>query len=247
MKQTPLAASQRWFVRLLRVYPHNFRQTFGAQVAQVFHDSSRDALAAQGASGLLMLWVSTLPDILKTAAQERLKEGASWIGDTMDKLLKDPNRRSWLGFILCLPLVIGLSLDLLRVDHSWVPQALANIINIVSLILMLIGLWLFGAPTLLSAALGLLSTLPFAVMEVVNRRGYGEEFPYALFFGLWMMGSLFAATLIPVVRQVRGNTLAQAHTATLILRGTILVFIAIGWFSLVADQMPCFLGVPGCD
>lgn len=243
-----LVASQRWFVRLLRCYPTSFRRAYGAHMAQVFGDSSREALAASGTRGLVSLWLAAVPDVLKTAAQERLREATKIVGGKMAKLFASPQFKTWIGFLLCLPLVVTLLLQLLGIDQSWLPPALASGLSFLSLAMMLVGLWMLGAPALLSAAIGLLTTLPFAAMELINRRAYSEEFPYALFVGLWLMGSLFAATLIPVVRQVRsGGTLAQAHTATLVLRGAILLFIAIGWFNLVADQMPCFLGVPVCD
>ena len=53
-----------------------------------------------------------------------------------------------------------------------------------------------------SALIGFLLILPFMIMEVVNRRNFNEEFPFALFFGLWL--NLFAISLIllPIV-QVR--------------------------------------------
>lgn len=57
-----------------------------------------------------------------------------------------------------------------------------------------------------SALISLLLILPFMVMEVVNRQNFNEEFPIALFFGLWL--SLFAISLIllPIMRARRtGN------------------------------------------
>lgn len=243
-----LQASQRWFGRLLRLYPRSYRLAFGAHMAQVFRDCGREALATSGRSGLLKLWLVSLPDLLKTAAQERMQELAKYMGETMAKLFTNPNFKTRLGFVLCLPLVINLLLDLLQVDQSWLSPAAASGASIASLALMMIGLWLLGAPAILSALLGLLSSAPFAAMELINRRGYGEEFPYVLFLGLWLMGTLFTAALLPVITQARGNnTLAYAGVSTLLLRGVIVVFIAIGWFALVSDQMPCFLGVPVCD
>ena len=49
------------------------------------------------------------------------------------------------------------------------------------------------------ALLSFLLTLPFMVMEIVNRWQYHEVFPYALFAGLWL--NLLAITLIvlPIV------------------------------------------------
>lgn len=113
--------------------------------------------------------------------------------------------------------------------------------------MMLVGLWLFGAPAGLSALFGLLSTLPFAIMELVNRREYGEPFPYPLFIGLWLIGTILSATIIPTVKDLRGGQTTGRNRSTLLLRGVILVLVAAGWISLVADQMPCFLGVRYCD
>jgi hypothetical protein len=57
-----------------------------------------------------------------------------------------------------------------------------------------------------STVISLLLILPFMILEVVNRRNFNEDFPFALFFGLW--ASLFAINLIllPIVQARRtGN------------------------------------------
>jgi hypothetical protein len=56
-----------------------------------------------------------------------------------------------------------------------------------------------GSPALVS----LLIIFPFMIMEVVNRRNFNEDFPFMLFFGLWL--NLFAINLIllPIVRARR--------------------------------------------
>ena len=56
-----------------------------------------------------------------------------------------------------------------------------------------------GSPVLVS----LLLIFPFMIMEVVNRRNFNEDFPFMLFFGLWL--NLFAISLIllPIVRAMR--------------------------------------------
>ncbi|MCB9133833.1 MAG: hypothetical protein H6636_00290 [Anaerolineales bacterium] len=46
----------------------------------------------------------------------------------------------------------------------------------------------------LSAFGSFLLTFPFLLMEIVNRRTFTEEFPVALFFGIWL--NLFAISLI---------------------------------------------------
>lgn len=91
-----------------------------------------------------------------------------------------------------------------------------------------------------SAFLGLLLTLPFMLMEVVNRRNLHEEFPFMLFFVLWF--NLFAVLLIlsPIVlgRWVgkqrtanspseSGNTLFTNPRSALIISGALILIIVI--------------------
>ena len=93
-----------------------------------------------------------------------------------------------------------------------------------------------GSPPLIS----LLLILPFAIMEVVNRRSFNEDFPFTLFFGLWL--NLFAVSLIllPIVQAWRaedhdlvnsvpakGDTLLITPKSVLITGLVIILFAAI--------------------
>ncbi len=102
-----------------------------------------------------------------------------------------------------------------------------------------------------SALISLLLILPFMIMEVVNRRNFNEDFPFVLFFGLWL--NLFAISLIllPIVRARRtgnhdmanpvpaqGNTLltnprsAAMISIVLILSPVIFSLLdSLGWLS----------------
>ncbi|MCW5875345.1 MAG: hypothetical protein KIS85_00560 [Anaerolineales bacterium] len=71
---TLLKASQKAFVLLLRLYPRRFRQAYGAGMAQVFRDCCREVLKEAGIRGLAGLWLAALPDLFKTAFEERVKE-----------------------------------------------------------------------------------------------------------------------------------------------------------------------------
>jgi hypothetical protein len=103
-----------------------------------------------------------------------------------------------------------------------------------------------------SALIGLLLILPFMIMEVVNRRNLNEEFPFMLFFVMWL--NLFAMSLIllPIVRGRRtGNhdmadpVPAQKNTLLTNPRSTTMISItlllapgilpllnSLGWLSL---------------
>jgi Clp amino terminal domain, pathogenicity island component len=65
-------ASTRVYRLLLLAYPRRFRREYGADMAQVFADSGRDALRCRGVPGLLRLWVDTLFDLLTTVPREHL-------------------------------------------------------------------------------------------------------------------------------------------------------------------------------
>lgn len=111
----------------------------------------------------------------------------------------------------------------------------------------------------LSALISVLFIVPFAIMEIFNRREFNEGFPYMLFFALWF--NLFAILLIllPILRSRRAGNQATAdaapaaggslftHPLKLVIVGFLLFTFAAGWTSLVIDQWPCFIGVPVCD
>lgn len=98
---------------------------------------------------------------------------------------------------------------------------------------------------------GLLLIAPFAFMEYWNnpRIQSGEfPFPFVLFYGLWLAPTVFFLAATPIVRRLRAGESILAHPIPLLLRVALLAFLALGWVSLLRDQMPCFLGgVPGCD
>ena len=103
-----------------------------------------------------------------------------------------------------------------------------------------------------SALISLLLILPFMIMEVVNRRNFNEDFPFMLFFVMWL--NLFAISLIllPIVRGRRtgnhdmanpvpaqGNTLltnprsaAMISVALFLSPGILLLLNSLGWLSL---------------
>jgi hypothetical protein len=104
-----------------------------------------------------------------------------------------------------------------------------------------------GSSTLISFLL----ILPFMIMEVVNRRHLNEDFPFMLFFVLWL--NLFAISLIllPIVRGKRagnhdmanpvptpGNTLLTNPKSALIISvvlflspGILPLLDSVGWLS----------------
>jgi len=97
------------------------------------------------------------------------------------------------------------------------------------------------------ALLSLLLVVPFMVMEFVNRRQFHEGYPVVLFLVLWIFPFIFLAIVTPLARDAKAGVDILARPLSLGVKVSILLLLATMWFSLVADQMPCFLGVPMCD
>jgi uncharacterized protein involved in exopolysaccharide biosynthesis len=67
-----LAISQTIFKRLLFAYPKAHRDAYGADMAQLFRDQSRDAWRESRHWGLAKLWLRVLPDLARTSLLEQL-------------------------------------------------------------------------------------------------------------------------------------------------------------------------------
>lgn len=92
------------------------------------------------------------------------------------------------------------------------------------------------------ALIGLLFTIPFILLEWVNRRTFNEGFPFPLFGILWSLPTAFVLILMPAIKNFKtGNKLMFS------LQTGLLLFIAFLWFAIIRDQLPCFLGIPNCD
>src|SRR5262245_7812763 len=69
--------SLRCYRLLLRIYPREFRNEFGAQLDQSFRDISRDE-SRRGLWGLAMLWMRVLPDLAYSAIASRQTNDLGW-------------------------------------------------------------------------------------------------------------------------------------------------------------------------
>ena len=64
--------SQMVYKQLLRAYPKIHRDKYGAAMAQLFLDQSRDAWRESRNWGLFKLWMRTVPDLVSTSILERI-------------------------------------------------------------------------------------------------------------------------------------------------------------------------------
>ena len=104
-----------------------------------------------------------------------------------------------------------------------------------------------GSPALVS----LLLILPFTIMEVLNRQNFKEEFPFMLFFVLWL--NLFAISLIllPIARGWRtgkrdmANPVpAQRNTVLTNPRSALVISIVLILFPIILSWLDSLGWVP---
>lgn len=101
-----------------------------------------------------------------------------------------------------------------------------------------------GAAVLLAGAA---LVAPFVVMELVNRRAFGEAFPFVLFTFMSLHALLIALLLAPAIRLLRATRSLRALGPVQWAGLALWVILAFAYANVVIDQLPCFLGVPVCD
>jgi hypothetical protein len=81
-----LILSTRLYQALLAVYPAEFRRAYGGPMLQMFRDCSLRALRQGGNNGLLILWIRTLLDTVRTALEEHSQRGVEMSKEKFIKL-----------------------------------------------------------------------------------------------------------------------------------------------------------------
>src|SRR5262245_49933052 len=71
-----LLVSERLYEALLYLYPKTIQVAYGQKMGLSFRDACRDAYHRNGAGCLLALLLPTLLDLLKSALEERARQGA---------------------------------------------------------------------------------------------------------------------------------------------------------------------------
>lgn len=95
--------------------------------------------------------------------------------------------------------------------------------------------------------IGAALVVPFAVLQWIHRRSDQAEFPLVLFAFMTLHALLIAVSLVPALGRLRSERTLRALTPrhwTGLLLCAVLTFVYV---QVIADQLPCFLGVPNCD
>jgi hypothetical protein len=71
-----IRASRVAYSGLLIVYPRDLRRRFGSEMAEVFEELMREAMARSGPRGMAIIWRSALWELLSVAAPSWLASNA---------------------------------------------------------------------------------------------------------------------------------------------------------------------------
>ncbi len=94
-----IESSQRFYRRLLRLYPKSHRAEYEAEMFNVFTDQCRDAYNRQGWRGVILLWPRILADTCVAAVREHVTDPQAKVG----LLEAAPNQPlPWKGVLLVL-------------------------------------------------------------------------------------------------------------------------------------------------
>jgi putative ABC transport system permease protein len=73
-----LRMSERWFRRLQRLYPPDFRDEMEDAIVETYMDRVRDTLRDRGRVGVAGLWLRALVDSLRNSMAERVRPAVMW-------------------------------------------------------------------------------------------------------------------------------------------------------------------------
>jgi len=98
-----MSRSELVYRALLLAYPREFRRDCGDEMVQAFGDLCREEKRRGGASGLVGVWVRTLPDLAATAFADR------------SRAVRD----RWLFMFVPLALALGLAITYVDSSPGW--------------------------------------------------------------------------------------------------------------------------------
>ena len=100
---------ERWYLRLLRLYPRDFREEFGGEMTRLYRDRRRDETGWS-------LWRNVLLDLAKTAPSEHLAVLRQDLRHTCRGMLRTPVITA--AAVLTLALGVGASTAVFSVVHA---------------------------------------------------------------------------------------------------------------------------------
>ena len=265
------------YKRLITFYPQGFRERLGESMEQTFQDLWNEKRQTKKELFGFVLWTfletaigifrehlllispgDIMQTILKTSGSSAL---ISFLLIVPFMIMEVVNRRNlneefpvmlffvmWLNLfaisLILLPIVRGRRMGSHDMANPIPAQRNTLLTNPRSAAI--ISILLFLIPVILSR----LDSLGLPLERLLN--GPNPEVPYlpGQIISLALISIPVAAGIIaggPIVRTLRAGGSLFAHPVNLIIVVVILFLFAAGLVGLIADQWPCFMGVPNCD
>lgn len=100
-----------------------------------------------------------------------------------------------------------------------------------------------------AGASSLLLAMPLVALDLLNNPAAVRRLPDlgALFGVLWVLATACVMIAASLVQTARSGPGILQRPAMLFLRVVTLLILALAWTAILRDQLPCFVGVPGCD
>lgn len=235
------AGSERFYRRLLRAYPAEFRARFTDDMVQLFGDQLRGARdgGSAGASG--RVWLRSLGDLAVSSAAERIRRDRN-VAHTLAAAPSSFNR------VLGLAGIVGGAILLAAFVVEISPE-----LNVLRLVLFNLGAMAIvvavhrrqapAAPTLalVAAIPALLANawyLAMTVLAIGNPQPFGGDFGLVWFYAavaMWLTDALFGVVTLRIGVVARWGALALAI-------GSPLAFAGIDRLGLVSPANPTIWG-----
>lgn len=251
----------RWLITL---YPAEFRRRFGEQIEQNINDLCKDSGGSIG-SDLLRIWADVGAGIIHEYFS------AVGAGIKVSKEILKPKVAAFAGVLMVLPGAVVFAMLILQIEPP--PGRFEALLrtaegpNVVGSLIVLFlvvvlpaagvyigsnragsGVLSFAWSNVLTAVvLATLLVSPFAALSATIGQLSYSGFPAALFAILWLAALAAVWTAAPTVRDLLAGRNPFSNPPAAALRLCAFLLVTIFWFNIVADQMPCFLGIPNCD
>lgn len=98
-----------------------------------------------------------------------------------------------------------------------------------------------------SAVTGLILTIPFIILELVNRRNENYDFPLVIYLVLWLLASVFVLQANSLYGSIKNKTILTGGYRKPAGKAMVIILVFVLWLLIVNDQLPCFLGIANCD
>lgn len=236
-RERATALAIRVYAALLRLYPPEFRQHYGADMLQVFRDSCRDA------DGLARLWLAALADLLVNASAERAKQMLTrrWLRHALTNSVAGA-AFALSSFMLAIAVMLFTYFLLIPWDEGRIPEGtLAAAVNC-----------FFESDGILLPSFVVTICLIIAVTRVTRQRSYSAIRIYNHFsllnIGVTVIGAVVTqvSKIVigrifpnpPIFEQGYGFTVDPAYGTAVVYCGLVVIGAIIAFFVRLAWRPP---------